>query len=398
MLDIKTGIKLLRPCVVCGTDHGIQLGQLDFAIYDSFSIGKNTRVVCCCECGAVFYETHSTQKDYLAYYEAYEFNHTCSSPGTGSCLEQDTARFETIFKLISPLNMPPDAAIADIGCARGGLLKTLFNHGYTNLTGIDPLAANLTFPKEYAPISTVTGNASKIPFEDSRFDLICLTHTLEHLFSPKTSLSEIYRALKPGGHLFIEVPNASAYPGFPQAPLWNFLYEHINHFDAAALINLTRACGFSAKSVHTSDLVQNQNKDESLYGVFKKEPVQNGQLTPDFSLAKKLEGLFKPPDTITCFLNEYSNTKKTLHAWGLSSYMLYLLETYLYPNFSSIKLYDKDPYKQTLTIHSQKISDPENLKRLSPRTDIVVITTTPYIDKMKNYFGLLNTGLPLSIL
>ena len=53
------------------------------------------------------------------------------------------------------------------------------------------------------------GSAFELPFRDNSFELIHSVHMLEHLSRDKTipTLKECYRTLKPGGRLFIEVPN-----------------------------------------------------------------------------------------------------------------------------------------------------------------------------------------------
>lgn len=48
----------------------------------------------------------------------------------------------------------------------------------------------------------------KLPFANNSFDAVLSTQTLEHLQFPAPSLSEIFRALKPGGKLFLTAPMA----------------------------------------------------------------------------------------------------------------------------------------------------------------------------------------------
>ncbi len=49
----------------------------------------------------------------------------------------------------------------------------------------------------------------KLPFKDNSFDILYMSHVLEHIFWHKLdqTISEIYRIIKPGGHVEIWVPD-----------------------------------------------------------------------------------------------------------------------------------------------------------------------------------------------
>lgn len=55
----------------------------------------------------------------------------------------------------------------------------------------------------------VIGNVMDIPFEDERFEGVIFSHVLEHVYKKehRRALLEIRRVLKPGGRLYIEVPD-----------------------------------------------------------------------------------------------------------------------------------------------------------------------------------------------
>lgn len=77
-----------------------------------------------------------------------------------------------------------------------------------------------------ARIIDATGEA--IPFPDATFDIVYSNNVLEHTGDPAKVLSEALRVLKPGGKLFVEVPNyLSFFEGhylIPQPPiLWGGL-------------------------------------------------------------------------------------------------------------------------------------------------------------------------------
>jgi SAM-dependent methyltransferase len=76
------------------------------------------------------------------------------------------------------------------------------------------------------PSRIIDGVGEAIPFANGSFDIVYSNNVLEHTVDPAKVLSEALRVLKPGGKLFIEVPNyLSFYEGHylvPQPPiLWN---------------------------------------------------------------------------------------------------------------------------------------------------------------------------------
>lgn len=52
----------------------------------------------------------------------------------------------------------------------------------------------------------VQGRGTELPFIDQTFDLVFCTEVMEHVAEPKRMLEEIYRVLKPGGHLILTTP------------------------------------------------------------------------------------------------------------------------------------------------------------------------------------------------
>lgn len=96
------------------------------------------------------------------------------------------------------------------------------------------------------------GSVDTAQFEDDAFDVVSLIDVLEHLPSPRTILARLQRWLKPGGILFIKVPNYLA-----QASKQNFLnrtglskvgimenFIHINHFTRDSLSKCLVQLGF----------------------------------------------------------------------------------------------------------------------------------------------------------
>lgn len=109
----------------------------------------------------------------------------------------------------------------DIGCDVGLFMDNLRNELNIEILGIDPNQDIVNEGK-----SRYWGYCHEIPFGDASFDFVTLISVAEHIQPElrKKSVIEIQRVLKPGGLLFIQMPN----PRFPievhtRLPLAGFL-------------------------------------------------------------------------------------------------------------------------------------------------------------------------------
>jgi SAM-dependent methyltransferase len=78
------------------------------------------------------------------------------------------------------------------------------SYGYQMLSSLKPII----------PFNLITCNLTEIPIDDNTFDFAMSFHTLEHIFPDDANkvVSEMYRTIKPGGHILISIPYDHAYP------------------------------------------------------------------------------------------------------------------------------------------------------------------------------------------
>ena len=107
---------------------------------------------------------------------------------------------------VSRVKAARDAAILDVGCGSGDLLKLLHGLGFTNLTGADPfIQAEIRYPNGIVVLKKHLTEISQT------YDLIMLHHSFEHMTNPVEIIAQAKRLLKPGGTLVIRVPIAASY-------------------------------------------------------------------------------------------------------------------------------------------------------------------------------------------
>ncbi len=83
------------------------------------------------------------------------------------------------------------SSVLEIGCGSGELSQYLKNYN-----GID-ISKN--------SCKSIIGDAHELPFKSDSFDLILLLDLLEHT-DDKLVMEEVYRIIKPNGHVIITVP------------------------------------------------------------------------------------------------------------------------------------------------------------------------------------------------
>lgn len=94
--------------------------------------------------------------------------------------------------------------ILDLGCGMGALTKELMVYG--DVYGLDFSEQSIRFCKERGLTNIFQGDATNIPFEDQKFDLVICLDVLEHIEQHDKAVKEIKRVLKDNGLLITFVP------------------------------------------------------------------------------------------------------------------------------------------------------------------------------------------------
>lgn len=233
---------MVRNCAVCGGAEAEVLHRQEFYLPEGHPLAAGYDVVACLGCGFVFADTLIDQAAYDAFY-AQRSKYEDAKTSTGSGLsEWDAQRLRDAADAIVGQTFSRDARILDLGCANGGLLGALKDKGFSNLTGVDPSDACAANTRAVYQVNAVRASLYSLPDLGS-FDVITLSHVLEHLEDLRGAALNFAQLLQPGGIAYIEVPDASRYSECLIAPFQDFNTEHINHFSHRSLRRLMATVG-----------------------------------------------------------------------------------------------------------------------------------------------------------
>ncbi|MFC1649887.1 class I SAM-dependent methyltransferase [Patescibacteria group bacterium] len=98
----------------------------------------------------------------------------------------------------------------DVGCCDGFMTDKMVQKSNPEMTyGIDALEKCISYAnKTYGnkKLKFEVGDAHKLRFRNSTFDIVTCLESLEHVKEPNVALKEMCRVLKPGGKIYILVP------------------------------------------------------------------------------------------------------------------------------------------------------------------------------------------------
>jgi len=105
------------------------------------------------------------------------------------------------------LGIGPGSSVLDAGCGTGQNLANLSEQLSADAYGFDVASESVPFCRRRELDRVCLASTNDIPFASDRFDAVISVDVLEcDAVSEEQALGEIWRVLKPGGHLVLVVP------------------------------------------------------------------------------------------------------------------------------------------------------------------------------------------------
>jgi 2-polyprenyl-3-methyl-5-hydroxy-6-metoxy-1,4-benzoquinol methylase len=138
---------------------------------------------------------------------------------------------------------PPRGVLLDVGCGDGTYLRTMRDLGW-KVRGLEPDARAASVARAQG-LDVIEGAVESSLRDREAYDVITMTHVIEHVVDPAQALATLRDALRPGGTLLLITPNAGSLGHRRFGASWYHLDppRHLQLFTVANLAARTKAAG-----------------------------------------------------------------------------------------------------------------------------------------------------------
>jgi SAM-dependent methyltransferase len=220
------------PCV-CGFSQGVSLVERD-------RYGLPTPSVLCVRCGVVrTTPTMIPESLALFYEEDYRPLYDGAEVAPDTFFAEQVNRGRGVYEFARPQGT--FRRVADIGCGAGGTLLA-FREAGGAVFGCDLGGTFLELGREHG--LDLRHGSHETLVDAAPFDLVVLSHVIEHIPDPYAFLIDVKSLLTPTtGMIYVEVPGLREIGRYGD-PLAYFQNAHLYNFDLGTLSRLFRSAGY----------------------------------------------------------------------------------------------------------------------------------------------------------
>ncbi|QOG12158.1 class I SAM-dependent methyltransferase [Arcobacter sp. FWKO B] len=329
--------------------------QKSFVVYKNhnmpYGISLNSKCIdlkvdICSKCNFVFQSSAYTEQyneNISTLYKSYKISDMYNFPN------RNYNNLKALEFISEHIDNTIEFNVLEIGSNRGDflyLLKERFNN--INILGCEPT--------EFKDLKVPTINSFfEADLFNTKFDLIVLRHTLEHIKFPKDFVETLSKVLKNDGKVFIEVPNLiNSLKNFIE----DFTPDHVNYFTTQTLQNI-----FQEYDINKVD------DTEFIYVLFQKQNIKTNKSAVTKIDTDKIIDLFQDFNKHQEKCYEIINKYQRIIFYGISNFYLWT-----YVKLKPL-LEDKDIYYTDDNITKDKLF---NLKKIDSfqKGDLVILCTS----------------------
>jgi SAM-dependent methyltransferase len=198
----------------------------------------------CSGCGFAFLPAGAEE-------ELYDEGYFADYDGEEYRAAEPARRFESRRRLdLLAEHLPPPARLLEVGAAAGFFLDEARGRGY-EVTGVELNEEMAVHAREQLGLEVTTGRLEDAELGEAGFDAVCAFHVIEHVSEPVEAVSALCSALRPGGVMLIEVPNAASEVARRQGQSWHALKlpHHVGQHGPGSMRALLARAGLEVVAI-----------------------------------------------------------------------------------------------------------------------------------------------------
>jgi len=137
--------------------------------------------------------------------------------------------------LVSDKSSGSVPSFLDVGCGMGRYLIAAQRLGF-DVLGFEPSLNHARVAIQHFHLPVITDYFSTDRVAGKKFDLVILSHVIEHIYDPKSFVHELVDVLKPGGALIVITPNNESLLARAVGKAWPMLkpVDHVSMIGSSA--------------------------------------------------------------------------------------------------------------------------------------------------------------------
>ncbi|MEM6900530.1 MAG: class I SAM-dependent methyltransferase [Pseudomonadota bacterium] len=151
--------------------------------------------------------------------------------------------------------------VLDVGCGKGNRIPEPFTPFGIEIEKEAAAESNAAMAERGGSVIHAPALEGLAQFEDGFFDGVIMRSYLEHEAHPRKVLEATYRALRPGGVIYVKVPNFATINRVVRGREWcGFRFpDHLNYFTINSLRTMADGVGFDFELKNTMSRYTNDN-------------------------------------------------------------------------------------------------------------------------------------------
>lgn len=202
----------------------------------------NYRIVRCEDCGFYYENPRPLLNDLFKLYDSNYFKFLEDHSQDNLEVAKLNLRDIEFEKFEKTLGLPKK--ILDVGCEKGTFLTYMKSKGW-DVFGVEIGESAYECVKEVKSLDVFHGELLEANYKSDYFDVVNLSHVIEHIADPLSTLKECYRILKQGGIIIIATDNFDSFARLIFRKKWRGLVPiHIVFFTQRTLKKVLKDIGF----------------------------------------------------------------------------------------------------------------------------------------------------------